>query len=145
VVRHSALRGIEIPSERAPAMIDEYPILAVLAAFAEGSTAMRGLAELRVKESDRLSGVARGLEAIGVKVEELDDGLVIEGRGADGVRGDARIVTHMDHRLAMSFLVAGLAAGQPVSIDDFTMVRTSFPGFRSLMRGLGANIAAPTR
>jgi 3-phosphoshikimate 1-carboxyvinyltransferase len=145
VVRHSSLRGVEIPAERAPSMIDEYPVLAVLAAFAEGSTAMRGLAELRVKESDRLSGVARGLEAIGVSVEELDDGLIIAGRGPDGVNGGARIATHLDHRLAMSFLVAGLATRQPVSIDDSTMVRTSFPGFRSLMRGVGANIAPPAR
>jgi 3-phosphoshikimate 1-carboxyvinyltransferase len=106
---------------------------------------MRGLAELRVKESDRLSGVARGLEAIGVSVEELDDGLIIAGRGPDGVNGGARIATHLDHRLAMSFLVAGLATRQPVSIDDSTMVRTSFPGFRSLMRGVGANIAPPAR
>ncbi|HLY05079.1 MAG TPA: 3-phosphoshikimate 1-carboxyvinyltransferase [Rhizomicrobium sp.] len=145
VVRSSALKGTEVPPERAPSMIDEYPILAVLAAFAEGRTVMRGLAELRVKESDRLAGVARGLEAIGVTVEELPDGLIIEGRGLDGVTGGGRIATHMDHRLAMSFLVAGLATRQPVEIDDSTMMRTSFPRFRSLMRSLGAAIAPPTR
>jgi 3-phosphoshikimate 1-carboxyvinyltransferase len=145
IVRSSALKGVDVPPERAPSMIDEYPILAVLAAFAEGRTVMRGLAELRVKESDRLSGVARGLEAIGVKVEELPDGLVVEGHGAESVTGGARITTHMDHRLAMSFIVAGLAARQPVSIDDSTMMRSSFPGFRGLMRGLGANIAPPAR
>jgi len=145
VVRTSTLRGIAIPPERAPAMIDEYPILAVLAAFAEGRTVMRGLGELRVKESDRLAGVARGLEAIGVHVEELADGLIIEGRGPDGVGGGARIATYKDHRLAMSFLVAGQATVHPVSIDDSTMVRTSFPGFRGLMRGLGADIAPPAR
>jgi 3-phosphoshikimate 1-carboxyvinyltransferase len=145
VVRSSELKGLEIGPEHAPSMIDEYTMLAVLAAFAEGRTVMRGLAELRVKESDRLAGVARGLEAIGVAVEELPDGLIVEGRGADGVKGGARIATHMDHRLAMSFLVAGLAAREPVTIDDSTMMRTSFPGFRGLMRGLGAKIATPAR
>jgi 3-phosphoshikimate 1-carboxyvinyltransferase len=145
VVRCSALKGVEVPPERAPSMIDEYPMLAVLAAFAEGRTIMRGLGELRVKESDRLAGVARGLKAIGVSVEELPDGLIVEGRGLDGVQGGARIATHMDHRLAMSFLIAGLGTRQPVGIDDSTMMRTSFPGFRSLMRGLGANIGAPAR
>ncbi len=142
-VRASALRGIEIGPERAPSMIDEYPILAVLAAFAEGRTVMRGLEELRVKESDRLASVARGLAAIGVAVEELPDGLVVEGRGGDGVQGGARIETAMDHRIAMSFLVAGLAAKTPVAIDDATMIRTSFPKFRPLMRGLGADLGTP--
>jgi 3-phosphoshikimate 1-carboxyvinyltransferase len=141
----TALRGVEVPAERAPAMIDEYPVLAVLAAFAEGRTVMRGLGELRVKESDRLSGIARGLEAIGATVEELEDGLIVEGRGADGIAGGARVATHMDHRLAMAFLVTGLAAREPVSIDDSTMVRTSFPQFRQLMRALGARISAPSR
>ncbi|HEY2444654.1 MAG TPA: 3-phosphoshikimate 1-carboxyvinyltransferase [Rhizomicrobium sp.] len=142
LVRASSLRGVEVPPERAPSMIDEYPMLAVLAAFAEGRTIMRGLGELRVKESDRLAGVARGLEAIGVEVEELADGLIVEGRGNDGVRGGASISTRSDHRLAMAFLVAGLASREPVSVDDSTMVRTSFPRFRPLMRGLGASIAA---
>lgn len=145
IVRASALKGTEVPPERAPAMIDEYPMLAVLTAFAEGRTVMRGLAELRVKESDRLAVVARGLEAIGVSVEELPDGLVVEGRGADGVRGGSRIATNLDHRIAMSFLVAGLAAQEPVAIDDSTMMRTSFPGFRGLMRSIGATIAPPAR
>ena len=143
VARASLLQGVEVPPERAPAMIDEYPVLAVLAAFAEGRTVMRGLGELRVKESDRLSGIVRGLAAIGANVQELEDGLIVEGLGPDGVRGGARIVTHMDHRLAMSFLVAGLASREPISIDDSTMVRTSFPNFRATMRALGANISVP--
>lgn len=145
VVRNCALKAVEVPPERAPAMIDEYPMLAVLAAFAEGRTIMRGLAELRVKESDRLAGVVQGLRAIGVAVEELPDGLIVEGRGVDGVEGGARIATNLDHRIAMSFLIGGLGARQPVAIDDSTMMRTSFPGFRGLMRGLGADISPPTR
>jgi 3-phosphoshikimate 1-carboxyvinyltransferase len=144
-VRSAALKGVEVPPERAPSMIDEYPVLAVLAAFAEGRTVMRGLEELRVKESDRLSGIARGLEAIGVTVEELPDGLIVVGRGPDGVTGGARIATHGDHRLAMAFLVAGLGARAPVAIDDSTMMRTSFPKFRPLMRNLGADIGVPAR
>ncbi len=143
VVRASRLQGVEVPPGRAPAMIDEYPILAVIAAFAEGRTVMRGLSELRVKESDRLSGIARGLAAIGAEVHELDDGLIVEGSGPDGVRGGARVATQMDHRLAMAFLVAGLASREPVSIDDSTMVRTSFPHFRKVMRALGAIISVP--
>ncbi|HWY14659.1 MAG TPA: 3-phosphoshikimate 1-carboxyvinyltransferase [Rhizomicrobium sp.] len=144
-VRASPLKGVEVPPARAPSLIDEYPMLAVVAAFAEGRTIMRGLGELRVKESDRVAGIARGLEAIGVAVEELPDGLIVEGRGADGVEGGARIATNMDHRLAMSFLVAGLATRRPVSIDDSTMVRTSFPKFRQLMRSLGADLSVPGR
>lgn len=145
VARSCALKGVEVPPERAPAMIDEYPMLAVLAAFAEGRTIMRGLAELRVKESDRLAGVVQGLRAIGVAVEELQDGLIVEGRGVDGVEGGGRIATNLDHRIAMSFLIGGLGACRPVSIDDSTMMRTSFPGFRGLMRGLGADISPLTR
>lgn len=145
LVRHSRLRGVEIPPERAPSMIDEYPILAVVAAFAEGRTVMRGLEELRVKESDRLSGMARGLEAIGVPVEEMSDGLIVEGRGAEGVAGGACVSAHKDHRLAMAFLVSGLAARESVTVDDTTMIRTSFPQFRQLMRGLGADIRPPRR
>jgi 3-phosphoshikimate 1-carboxyvinyltransferase len=144
-VQSGTLQGVEVPPERAPSMIDEYPVLAVLAAFAEGKTVLRGLEELRVKESDRLAGMARGLEAIGVAVEELSDGLIVHGRGPDGVKGGARIATQMDHRLAMAFLVAGLGAREPVAIDDSTMVRTSFPKFRPLMRNLGAEIGAPAR
>jgi 3-phosphoshikimate 1-carboxyvinyltransferase len=139
VVRASSLKGIELPAERAPSMIDEYPMLSVVAAFAEGRTVLRGLQELRVKESDRLAAMAAGLRAIGVAVEELPDGLIIEGRGIDGVRGGGRIVTHMDHRIAMSFLVAGLAARDAVTVDDVTMIATSFPKFRPLMRSLGAD------
>jgi len=145
VVRSSPLAGVEVPPSRAPAMIDEYPILAVVAAFAEGRTVMRGLSELRVKESDRLAGIVRGLKAIGADVEELADGLIVDGRGIDGVRGGARVSTHMDHRLAMAFLIAGLATREPVSVDDSTMVRTSFPKFRPLMRSLGAEMMSPRR
>ncbi len=142
-VRASALKGAEVPAERAPSMIDEYPVLAVVAAFAEGKTVLRGLQELRVKESDRLAAIAAGLRAIGVTVEELDDGLVIEGRGPDGVPGGARIATHMDHRIAMSFLVAGMGARAAVTVDDVSMIATSFPKFRQMMRGLGAELRVP--
>jgi 3-phosphoshikimate 1-carboxyvinyltransferase len=141
----SLLHGVEVPPERAPSMIDEYPVLAVLAAFAEGRTVLRGLSELRVKESDRLSGIAHGLKAIGVTVHELEDGLIIEGLGPEGVRGGACVATHMDHRLAMAFLMAGLASREPIAIDDSTIVRTSFPHFRRTMRALGANISVPVR
>lgn len=140
-VRHSALRGVEVPPERAPSMIDEYPILSVAAAFAEGRTIMRGLEELRVKESDRLSAIAAGLEACGVPVTESADALVVEGRGGD-VPGGGFVTTHMDHRIAMSFLVAGLASRKAVTVDDGTMIATSFPNFQTLMRGLGADIDA---
>jgi len=139
-VRASSLKGVEVPPDRAPAMIDEYPILAVAAAFAEGRTVMRGLEELRVKESDRLSAIAQGLRANGVTVEERDDGVVVEGRGADGVPGGGTVATHMDHRIAMAFLTMGMAARAAVTVDDTTMIATSFPGFEDLMRGLGAGI-----
>jgi 3-phosphoshikimate 1-carboxyvinyltransferase len=124
-------------------MIDEYPMLAVVAAFAEGRTAMHGLGELRLKESDRLAGIARGLQAIGVHIEIHNDALIVEGRGIDGVPGGARVAAQQDHRLAMAFLVAGMAARTPVSVDDATSVRTSFPQFRQIMRALGAEIAPP--
>jgi 3-phosphoshikimate 1-carboxyvinyltransferase len=143
VVRASSLKGVEVPADRAPSMIDEYPMLSVLAAFAEGTTTLRGLGELRVKESDRLAAMAAGLRAIGVDVEEREDGLVIEGRGMDGVRGGGRIATHMDHRIAMAFLVAGLGTREAVSVDDVTMIATSFPKFRPLMRSLGADFRVP--
>jgi len=139
-IRFSALKGIEVPPEGAPAMIDEYPVLAVAAAFAEGRTVMRGLEELRVKESDRLSAIVAGLRANGVTVEELEDGLIVEGRGADGVPGGGMVETHMDHRIAMSFLVMGMAARAPVAVDDVAMIATSFPEFEGLMRGLGAEL-----
>ena len=134
------LKGFEVPPDWAPSMIDEYPILAVAAAFAEGRTVMRGLEELRVKESDRLAAMAAGLKAIGVQVEELPDGLIVEGMGGD-VPGGGMIATHMDHRIAMSFLVAGLAAKSPVTVDDTAMIATSFPEFEGLMRGLGAQLS----
>jgi len=145
VVRASALKGVHVPAARAPSMIDEYPILSVVASFAEGRTEMRGLEELRVKESDRLSAICAGLKMCGVQVEEEADGLVIEGCGSGGVPGGARVATHMDHRIAMSFLVAGLASREAIGVDDVSMVATSFPEFESLMRGLGAEFRAPGR
>jgi 3-phosphoshikimate 1-carboxyvinyltransferase len=145
VVRHSVLRGTDVPAERAPSMIDEYPVLAVAAAFAEGRTTMRGLEELRVKESDRLAAVAAGLMANGVAVEEMADGLTVEGRGSDGVKGGGDVLTHMDHRIAMSFLVMGLASRERVRVDDGSMIATSFPNFQPLMGALGAAIARANR
>jgi 3-phosphoshikimate 1-carboxyvinyltransferase len=135
--RHRALRGVDVPAARAPAMIDEYPILAVAAAFAEGETRMRGLAELRVKESDRLIAVADGLKANGVEYAIDGDDLIVRGRGR--ARGGGVVATHLDHRIAMSFLIMGLAADKPVTIDDETMIATSFPTFKSAMAALGAN------
>ena len=140
VVRHGVLRPVDVPAERAPSMIDEYPILAVLAAFAPGATRMRGLGELRVKESDRLTATATMLATSGVRVEIEGDDLIVHGSEA-GAAGGAMIVTHMDHRLAMSALVLGQAASAPVAVDDCAFIDTSFPGFVALMRGLGADIA----
>ncbi|PWE18912.1 3-phosphoshikimate 1-carboxyvinyltransferase [Marinicauda salina] len=140
-VRFGALRGVDVPPGRAPAMIDEYPILAVLAAFAEGTTRMTGLAELRAKESDRLAGTAALLRANGVAVELLDDGLIVHGRGPEGVPGGGRVETHQDHRLAMAGLVMGLGAQEPVIADDVAMIATSYPGFFDDMGALGARIA----
>jgi len=137
--RFSALKGVEVPPDRAPSMIDEYPILAIAAAFAEGRTTMRGVGELRVKESDRLAAIATGLRAIGVTATETKDSLVVEGRGGD-VPGGGSIITDMDHRIAMSFLVAGLAARATVAVDDATMIATSFPNFETLMKTLGAQM-----
>jgi 3-phosphoshikimate 1-carboxyvinyltransferase len=142
VVRASALRGVDVPPDRAPSMIDEYPILAVAASFAEGRTVMNGLEELRVKESDRLSAIAAGLKANGLAIAETHDTLTVEGRGADGVEGGARVATHLDHRIAMSFLTMGLAARHPVSVDDTAMIATSFPEYEKLMRDLGADFQA---
>ena len=139
-VRGSALRGVEVPAARAPSMIDEYPVLAVAASFAEGTTAMRGLKELRVKESDRLAGTADMLRANGVTVEIDGDDLIVAGRGR--APGGGLVSTHMDHRLAMSALVMGLASERPVKIDDGSFIATSFPDFVALMRGLGADIAS---
>ena len=140
-VRFSALKGIEVPVERAASMIDEYPVLSVVAACAEGTTIMRGVKELRVKESDRIDAMARGLEAMGVRVEEDEDTLIVHGMGAGGVPGGGTAKTHIDHRIAMSFLVLGLAAKKPVSIDDGSPIATSFPVFESLMASLGAEIS----
>jgi len=140
MVRYSSLRGIEVPPERAPSMIDEYPILAIAAANAEGRTTMHGLDELRLKESDRLSAIMAGLDACGVAVDELEDGLIIEGRPGD-VPGGATIATQMDHRIAMSFLVAGLASRNAIVVDDTSMIATSFPEFETLMQALNASLS----
>jgi 3-phosphoshikimate 1-carboxyvinyltransferase len=138
-VRASKLRGVEVPPERAPSMIDEYLVLAVAASFAEGITTMRGLQELRVKESDRLEATAAMLRVNGVKVEIAGDDLIVEGRGH--VPGGGLVATHMDHRIAMSALVMGLAADQPVKIDDTAFIATSFPDFIPMMRSLGAEFS----
>jgi 3-phosphoshikimate 1-carboxyvinyltransferase len=138
-VRASKLRGVEVPPERAPSMIDEYLVLAVAASFAEGTTIMRGLHELRVKESDRLEATAAMLRVNGVNVEISGDDLIVEGKGH--VPGGGLVATHMDHRIAMSALVMGLAADQPVKVDDTAFIATSFPDFVPMMRSLGAEFA----
>jgi 3-phosphoshikimate 1-carboxyvinyltransferase len=138
-VRASKLRGIEVPPERAPSMIDEYMVLAVAASFAEGTTIMRGLQELRVKESDRLEATAAMLRVNGVKVEISGDDLVVEGRGH--VPGGGLVATHMDHRIAMSALVMGLASDKPVRVDDTGFIATSFPDFIPMMRSIGADFS----
>jgi len=139
VARASRLRGVTVPPGRAASMIDEYPILAVAAAFADGTTVMRGLAELRVKESDRIALMAAGLAACGAEAEEEPEGLVVHGRGRR-LPGGAPVKTAGDHRIAMSHLVLGLAAERAVTVDEPGMIATSFPGFVALMRGLGAEI-----
>jgi 3-phosphoshikimate 1-carboxyvinyltransferase len=141
-VRASVLRGVEVPPDRAPSMIDEYPVLSVAAAFAEGTTVMRGLEELRVKESNRLATIAEGLRANGIAASENADSLSVEGRGPEGVPGGARVASNHDHRIAMSFLTMGLASKEPVSVDDTSMIATSFPEFEALMRELGADFQA---
>lgn len=143
--RFSTLRGITVPPERAPSMIDEYPILSALAALAEGPTRMPGIHELRVKESDRIDAMARGLEACGVQVEETRDSLTVHGRGPRGVAGGATVASRLDHRIAMSFLCLGLATARPVTVDDASPIATSFPGFEPLMRDLGAPFVRPNR
>ncbi len=137
--RHSVLHGVEVPAERAPSMIDEYPILAIIAAHAHGETMMRGLEELRVKESDRIASVEAGLAAIGGDAASGPDWMRVKGKGA-ALKGGALIKTHHDHRIAMSFLVAGLAAEKPVEIDDASMIATSFPDFFALMTSLGGDL-----
>ena len=138
VARYSTLHGVDVPAERAPSMIDEYPALAVAAAFAKGETRMRGLSELRVKESDRLAAIAAGLVANGVDCAIIGDDLIVRG---GPVRGGGVVETHLDHRIAMSFLVMGLASANKVTVDDETMIATSFPDFKRLMQGLGARFA----
>ena len=137
-VRSSTLKGVEVPAERAPSMIDEYPILAVAASFAEGVTRLRGLQELRVKESDRLAATADMLRANSIAVEIEGDDLIVQGKGRPA--GGAEVKTHMDHRIAMSALVMGLASENPVGIDDSAFIATSFPGFVELMRSIGADL-----
>lgn len=142
IVRPPAgLRGTAPPESRAASMIDEYPILSALAAFAEGETTLSGAAELRVKESDRIALMVEGLRACGVDADERSDGLVVHGRGMGGVPGGATVRTHGDHRIAMSFLILGLGAQSPVVVEDAEMIATSFPGFADLMRSLGADIS----
>jgi 3-phosphoshikimate 1-carboxyvinyltransferase len=137
--RMSVLKGVEVPAGRAPAMIDEYPVLAVAAAFAEGTTVMRGLRELRVKESDRLAATAALLRANGVEAEIDGDDLIVHGKGR--APGGGFVATHMDHRIAMAALVMGLASERPVKVDDASFIATSFPGFVELMVALGAQLS----
>ena len=143
VVRAGELRGVDVPAARAPSMIDEYPVIAVAAAFARGTTRLRGLSELRVKESDRLAAVAAGLAACGVSYAIEGDDLIIEGGKGEAI-GGGRVLTHLDHRIAMSFLVMGLASRRPVTVDDTAMIATSFPGFVQMMNGLGGEFLGAT-
>ncbi len=136
------MRGVDVPAARAPSMIDEYPVFAVAAAVANGKTIMRGLSELRVKESDRLSAIAEGLAACGVRVEADSDTLTVHGTGGRPPPGGGQILTHMDHRIAMSFLILGMVSKDPVQIDDSSMIKTSFPDFANLMNSLGTHIQA---
>ena len=138
LVRHGPLKGVTVPADRAASMIDEFPILSVIAAFAEGTTVMNGVAELRVKESDRIDAMAVGLRANGVTVEDTRDTMTVN--GAAQVTGGGHAVTHLDHRIAMSFLILGLATQQPVTIDDAGPITTSFPDFVPLMTRLGATL-----
>jgi 3-phosphoshikimate 1-carboxyvinyltransferase len=139
--RSSDLRGVDVPAALAPAMIDEYPVLAVAAAFASGTTVMHGLAELRVKESDRLAAIVAGLAMCGVRTDTDGDALIVHGCGGPPP-GGGRVSTHGDHRIAMAFLVLGLVGRQPVTVDQVAMIDTSFPGFAQFMRRLGASIEA---
>ncbi|TGN55483.1 3-phosphoshikimate 1-carboxyvinyltransferase [Paracoccus liaowanqingii] len=139
VVRHGPLTGVTVPAARAASMIDEFPILSVIAAFATGPTVMNGVAELRVKESDRIDAMAVGLRANGVRVEDTPDSMTVHGQA--GVPGGGHAVTHLDHRIAMSFLILGLATERPVTIDDAGPITTSFPDFVPLMTRLGADVS----
>lgn len=139
------LKGIEVPPERAASMIDEYPVLSVVASFAEGQTVMRGVKELRVKESDRIDAMAQGLRAAGVTVDEGEDWWTVDGRGPGGVTGGVTVESRLDHRIAMSFLVMGMATQKPMKVDDGGPIATSFPIFESLMSGLGARITRDNR
>ncbi len=134
------LKGIEVPADRAASMIDEYPVLSVVAAFAQGNTHMPGVKELRVKESDRIDAMATGLRAAGITVEEGEDWWTVHGRGFGDVRGGVTVQSHLDHRIAMSFLVMGFATQQPMTVDDGGPIATSFPIFEPLMASLGAQI-----
>jgi len=142
-VEEGSLSGVTVPADRAPSMIDEYPILAVAAACADGDTVFEGVGELRVKESDRLSTIADGLTTCGVDVEETEDSLTIHGRG-QAPKGGGRVATHLDHRIAMSFLVLGMVTKAPITIDDGTPIATSFPSFVELMNGAGAQFSEGT-
>jgi 3-phosphoshikimate 1-carboxyvinyltransferase len=139
IVEAGLLRGIEVPAVRAPSMIDEYPVLAVAAACAGGTTIMRGLAELRVKESDRLAAMAKGLAACGVDLEETEDSLTIHGNGR-APKGGVTVDSGLDHRIAMAFLVLGMVSDEPITVTGAATINTSFPGFIELMNGLGANL-----
>lgn len=136
-ITHSALTGIEVPPEIAPTMIDEYPVLFVAAALAKGRTVMRGIEEMRVKESDRITAMATALTACGARVQELPDGLIVEGTGGELLSGGATVATHLDHRIAMSMTVAGLVSRAAVTIDDMSPVATSYPGFEASLHALG--------
>ena len=140
-VRYSKLKAITVPKERAPSMIDEYPVLCAAAAYAAGITVMRGLEELRIKESDRIAVMVEGLLASGVEVSEHKDGMSI--KGGRGVKGGCTVKAHLDHRIAMSFLILGMNAQEPISVDDGTVIETSFPSFTALFNNLGANISTP--
>jgi len=143
IIAAGPLRGVDVPGERAPSMIDEYPILAVAAALATGTTRMSGLAELRVKESDRLAAMSKGLAQAGVEVEESEDSLIVHGTGK-APKGGALIDANLDHRIAMAFLVLGMVSDQPMTIDDEAPINTSFPGFTELMNGLGGTMRSVT-
>ncbi|MBH62720.1 MAG: 3-phosphoshikimate 1-carboxyvinyltransferase [Alphaproteobacteria bacterium] len=138
-IRHVGLSGIEVPPERAPTMIDEYPVLGALASVAQGTTVMRGVRELRVKESDRISAMVVGLQRCGVTVEEFDDGFTVRGSGGS-IAGGADISSDLDHRIAMSFLLLGMAAENPITVSDAQTIDTSFPEFVEIMNELGAEI-----